>query len=99
VTRRFRGGLGNITPLVRLGVVATLEILGIVAKYTKIASEVLKSIPIRVTPESLAPDLKLAAEMEAYYRGQNVLTYQGKIDFNAFYSQDIVDRAVALAGR
>jgi NitT/TauT family transport system substrate-binding protein len=75
------------------------EILGIVAKYTKIAPEVLKSVPIRVTPDSLAPDLKLAAEMEDYYRGQNVLTYQGKIDFAAFYSQDIVDKALALAGR
>jgi NitT/TauT family transport system substrate-binding protein len=75
------------------------ELLKIVSSYTKMAPELLEAIAVVATPADLKPDFRLASDTEDYLRGKNLLTYQGKLDFTAFYSQAIVDQALALAGQ
>ncbi len=70
----------------------------ILSQYTKIPAEVLRGISVRMAPDTLAPDLALAVEMEAYFRGRGVLGYPEKIDFAAISSPEIVAAATRLAG-
>jgi len=69
------------------------QVVEIVGKYTKLPTDVLKSIRFTLTPASLEPDLKLASEMEAYFGTKKLLVYDKPLDFSAYYSSAIVKKA------
>ncbi len=70
--------------------------LEIVSKYTKLPTELLKSIQFVVAPSTLEPDFKLAAEMEAYFAGGKLLVYPGKLNFANHYSPAITRKAMSM---
>lgn len=71
------------------------QLVEIVARHTKLSPEVLKSVNMKIAPKTLEPDLKLAAEMEAYFGAKKLLTYPGTLKLTDYYSAPIVQKALA----
>jgi len=71
------------------------KIVEIVSKYTKVPADVLRKAPSKLVPK-IEPDFALMGDMEDYFRGRKMLTYNDKVDFKKLYSPEIVSNALKL---
>jgi NitT/TauT family transport system substrate-binding protein len=77
--------------------------LQIISKYTKIPTEVLKTVPalkghiLTTTKDEMTPSFELINTMQEYFRRTGKLTYDGQIDLSKGFDKKFIDGALPLS--